>query len=202
MSIYLICADLNNCYYIFAVKRIQMSKNFIFPPIISNEKLEFEELSANNYHELVNIFENDTNPFIQEEYKSRDKAEKYYHAYQYFRNLSSNTNHRDWFIKLKKTGEYIGLINLYDLAFEGEYSKICSIGYATGEKYRGKGWTKDAVRTLIAYAFEELNLECVTASTLKENIISRSFLHSLGFSINMKDHDDDLDHKYFELRKS
>lgn len=171
--------------------------------IKSTLRLEFEELSAENYPMLEKIFREDSNAFIPEEYRKLEKIENYYNAYKYFNNLSSQTANYDWFFKLKSTGEYIGLLNLYDLMFnkESEYHKICSIGFATGERYRRKGLTKEAVQALIDYTFTQLNLECITASTENENIASCSLLQSLGFKINTKDHNDDLKHKYFELRK-
>jgi len=181
-----------------------MDNKISFSNIESTGKLEFEELSAENYHQLVLLFEQDSNPFIQEEYKNLSQVKDYYNAYQCFRNLSSKTSNCDWFFKLRRTGEYLGLLNLYDLDFdpESKYHKMCSIGYAIGEKHRQKGLTKEAVNALINYTFSELNLECITASTVNNNIASISFLQSIGFTINTIDHKDDLENKYFELRKS
>jgi RimJ/RimL family protein N-acetyltransferase len=181
-----------------------MNIKHIFLNIKSTKRLEFEELSKENYHQLVNLFQEDSNPFIQEEYRSLKSAEAYYNGYNYFRTLSPKVSNCDWFFKLKSTGEYVGLLNLYDLIFnkESEYHKICSIGFATGEKYRRKGLTKEAVHALIDYAFTELKLDCVTASTSNDNIASRLFLKRVGFTMNIEDHNDDLNHKYFELRKS
>lgn len=181
-----------------------MNNKINYPNITSTNRLEFEELSSENYHQLVQLFEKDSSIFIQEEYKNLTQAKDYYHAYQCFRNLSPKAGNCDWFFKLKSTGEYLGLINLYDLTFdqESEYYKICSIGYATGKKYRRQGLTKEAVKALIGYAFSYLKLECITASTVNDNLASCSFLQSLGFEINTKDHNDDLKNKYFELRKS
>ncbi|MGK0365432.1 MAG: RimJ/RimL family protein N-acetyltransferase [Saprospiraceae bacterium] len=168
------------------------------------EHLTFEPLSKKNYKNLYFLFKDDFDPFVQKEYKNIESAEKYFNSYSYFRDASPQTTVRDWFFKLKSTGEYIGLLNLYDLTFdaESEYHKMCSIGYATGEKYRRKGLTKEAMKALVRYIFAELNLECITASTTNENIASRAFLGSLGFSMNTKDHNDNLENKYFELWKS
>jgi len=153
-----------------------MDNKISFSNIESTGKLEFEELSAENYHQLVLLFEQDSNPFIQEEYKNLSQVKDYYK----------------------------GLLNLYDLDFdpESKYHKMCSIGYAIGEKHRQKGLTKEAVNALTNYTFSELNLECITASTVNNNIASISFLQSIGFTINTIDHKDDLENKYFELRKS
>lgn len=170
----------------------------------STQNLSFEPLSQDNWQELYHLFKEDENSFVLQEYKNKDTVKNYYHSYLYFRNATPKTTVHDWLIKLKNTGEYVGLLNLYDIIFDQDspYYKMCSIGYVTAEKFRGKGFTKEAVQTLIDYAFTTQNLECITAMTANENVASRGLLQSLGFKINTKDHNDDLKNKYFELKKS
>ena len=169
----------------------------------STHNLSFEALSQDNWQELYHLFKEDENSFVAQEYKNKDTVKNYYHSYLYFRNATPKVTVHDWLFKLKNTGEYAGLLNLYDIIFDqnSPYYKMCSIGYATAEKFRGKGLTKEAVQALIDYAFTT-HLECITATTANENTSSRRLLQSLGFSINTKDHKDDLENKYFELRKS
>lgn len=181
-----------------------MHKKLTFLNIEPTERLEFEELSAGNFLQLVTVFQEDSNLFIQEGYKNAESARKYYEGYNYFRHHSSQTSNCDWLFKLKSTGAYVGLLNLYDLNFDknSNYHKMCSIGYATGEKYRRKGLTKEAVLALIKYTFTELNLESIMASTMNDNIASRLFLQSISFSANTKDYENNIKNKYFELKKS
>lgn len=56
-----------------------------------------------------------------------------------------------------------------------------TLGYWVGEPFRRRGYTLDAVRTLLDFAFEELHLHRVEASCLPENAASQGLLEQAGF---------------------
>lgn len=55
------------------------------------------------------------------------------------------------------------------------------IGYSIDEKFQGKGYMKEALDLFLKYAFEELGLHRVEASTLVDNIKSQKVLERCGF---------------------
>lgn len=56
-----------------------------------------------------------------------------------------------------------------------------SVGYWIGEPYAGKGYATAAVRALVRYAFDKLNLHRLEAACLPTNDSSRRVLEKSGF---------------------
>ena len=59
--------------------------------------------------------------------------------------------------------------------------KSAFVGYSIDENEQGKGYMKEALGLTIKYAFEDIGLHRVEASTLVENIKSQRVLKSCGF---------------------
>lgn len=59
--------------------------------------------------------------------------------------------------------------------------KNAFIGYSMDEKEQGKGYMKEAVKLVVAYAFEELELHRIEATTLIDNEKSQRVLRNCGF---------------------
>jgi [ribosomal protein S5]-alanine N-acetyltransferase len=78
-----------------------------------------------------------------------------------------------------KDNEFIGRIRLYNIVY-GVF-KSGFIGYSIDEAYQGKGYMKEAVNLVAEYAFQDLNLHRIEASTLVENRKSQSVLKGCGF---------------------
>lgn len=68
------------------------------------------------------------------------------------------------------------LIPQYDV-----YRINAEIGYWIGEPYWGKGYATEAVRLLIKFAFEELDLLRIYAKIYEYNIGSMKVLEKTGF---------------------
>lgn len=79
-----------------------------------------------------------------------------------------------------KDNKFIGRIRLYNIVY-GVF-KSGFIGYSIDEKFQGNGYTKEAVNLITEYAFEDLNLHRIEASTLLENKKSQGVLRGCGFS--------------------
>ena len=58
------------------------------------------------------------------------------------------------------------------------------IGYGIDSEYEGKGYTTEAVRALVAWAFEQPACQAVIAETNRENIASHRVLEKGGFQAN------------------
>ena len=56
------------------------------------------------------------------------------------------------------------------------------VGYSIDKEYQGKGYTKEALNTVCSYAFEEMGLHRLEASTLMENSRSQGVLKACGFN--------------------
>lgn len=57
-----------------------------------------------------------------------------------------------------------------------------SLGYWAGEVYAGKGYITAAVRAVVRYAFDDLDLHRVEAACQPDNLASRRVLEKAGFT--------------------
>jgi len=89
-----------------------------------------------------------------------------------------------WAIALKTSGKVIGQLRLYPDENRGQFSARNSaklINYALSEAYWGKGYMTEAVKRIVAYAFDEMHIELLTAWHVPYNIRSRRVLEKCGF---------------------
>ena len=75
--------------------------------------------------------------------------------------------------------ELIGKIRISNIVM-GVF-KNAFIGYSLDEKHQGKGYMKEAVKLVEEYAFEELELHRIEATTLIDNERSQKVLRNSGF---------------------
>lgn len=73
----------------------------------------------------------------------------------------------------------IGKLKLSNIVY-GVF-KSAFLGYSIDEMHQGRGYMKEAVNVLCTYAFEEMGLHRVEASTLLDNKKSQGVLKSCGF---------------------
>jgi ribosomal-protein-alanine N-acetyltransferase len=78
-----------------------------------------------------------------------------------------------WAIILKETGELIGMI---DLRLEAE----ANLGYVLSRRYWNRGLTTEAVRAVIAHAFQQPGIHRVWAVCAVENDASARVLQKAG----------------------
>ncbi|MEY2191942.1 GNAT family N-acetyltransferase [Neobacillus sp. BF23-41] len=79
----------------------------------------------------------------------------------------------------KNDGLLIGTINLFQVLRGSLQSAF--IGYFLDEKHNGKGYTTEAAKLLLKYAFNELKLHRIEAGVMPHNIGSIRVLEKSGF---------------------
>jgi ribosomal-protein-alanine N-acetyltransferase len=79
-----------------------------------------------------------------------------------------------------KDEKMIGRIRIYNIV-QGVF-KSAFIGYSMDEQYQGNGYMKEAVSLVVGYAYEDLGLHRIEATTLVDNEKSQRVLKSCGFS--------------------
>lgn len=82
-------------------------------------------------------------------------------------------------IFLQDSDALIGTINLFQVLRGSLQSAF--IGYFLHEEYNGKGYTTEAVKLLVNYAFEKLNLHRIEAGVMPHNVGSIRVLEKSGF---------------------
>lgn len=99
-------------------------------------------------------------------------------------------------LHLKNNPSILGTICLYN------YSEDCTeaeIGYEMLPDFHGKGLMSEAVKAILEYGFNTLNLHKIIAKTHPENKSSIKLLERFEFLLV---EDDSTDYKFFVLKKS
>ncbi len=95
---------------------------------------------------------------------------------------------KDWqqgrgyaFLVFKKDdSRLIGAVNLNNICRGA--AQYCSVGYWLSEEDQGQGYMAEALRLVITYAFDELDLHRINAGCLLHNKRSKNMLLKLGFA--------------------
>ena len=104
---------------------------------------------------------------ISESVASIEKSLTRYNEGKYYR----------WGIALKETDELIGLIDL--LGFDEE-KNTCSFAYMIAEEFWGKGYGTEALKTVLDFAFRQLNVAAVEADHFADNAASGIVMRKAG----------------------
>lgn len=79
---------------------------------------------------------------------------------------------------IEAEGEVIGTCGLHHV---DRRSRTCSFGISLGRDHLGKGYGRDAVRTLVGYAFRHLNMRKLWLSVYADNERAIRSYKSVGF---------------------
>lgn len=80
-----------------------------------------------------------------------------------------------------KPQDILGTCNFTQI-FRGAF-QACYLGYKLDQDYEGQGMMQEALRSAIAYVFEELNLHRIMAAFVPSNLRSQRLLEKLGFEL-------------------
>jgi ribosomal-protein-alanine N-acetyltransferase len=150
--------------------------------------MEFPELETNRL-KLVQVKEEHTQSFF--EIMSKDEVTKYYgmnslksiedasKIVESFQQTYESKRGIRWGIVLKETGDFVGTLGLNNLS---TWSKKSEIGFELHPSYWNKGITTEAVKEVLRYSFEDLELFRMGAVTYPQNEPSIQLLQRLGFS--------------------
>lgn len=83
-----------------------------------------------------------------------------------------------WAMELRDNGKMIGRCGLVDQSF---FHSRADISYAMNRNYWGEGLMSEAMKEVVRYSFETLELNRLGAGVLPENIASIRILEKLGF---------------------
>lgn len=161
-------------------------------------------LSESNYLEIYEMFKNDESEFVQKGYKDKTSLEEYLDYQLNYNRYSPKKCSCDWFYKLKDGGEYIGLLNMYELSREtfANNHKKCMIGFTTKKEFRRKYFTTEAVKSLIEHVFNAYDLEKVIANTNKTNEASKKLMEKIGFKDVTEDFYYAESYDFFEYKRA
>lgn len=89
-----------------------------------------------------------------------------------------------WAIELKDNKKVIGCVTIYPDNNRGKYNAKL-INYVLSDEYGGNGYMTETIKRIIKYAFEELNIDLLSAFYYSDNIRSKKVLEKCGFEYEM-----------------
>lgn len=95
-----------------------------------------------------------------------------------------------WAASLIDTGEFIGFIGLEEVYFQAHFTPAVEIGWRLAFNHWGKGYATEGAKAVLAYGFENLNLEEVVSFTAVQNMRSRRIMEKIGMHHDSKDNFD------------
>jgi len=84
----------------------------------------------------------------------------------------------NWAIEWKETGKVIGMIGYVDTLPDHNRAEV---GYSLTRSWHRKGITREALRAVLAFGFEQMALHTVAAVIDAENVASGRLLEQAGF---------------------
>ena len=84
----------------------------------------------------------------------------------------------NWGITIKGNSKIIGIIGHYRISQENHRAEI---GYMSFPEFNGKGYMSEAIKAVVAYGFEKMDLHSIEAIIDPENIASERVLQKNGF---------------------
>lgn len=84
----------------------------------------------------------------------------------------------NWAVTVKGSDKMIGLLGHYRIQPENHRAEI---GYMILPQYQGKGYVTEAIKAVMKYGFNQMNLHSIEAVIDPENIASERVLQKIGF---------------------
>ncbi|WP_420490623.1 GNAT family N-acetyltransferase [Neobacillus drentensis] len=116
---------------------------------------------------------------------SPTRSESYYSYERQLRTIQHGMESRkidraySFGIFLRETDELVGDIDLTGVLRDALQS--CYVGYSLDQAHNGKGYTTEAVKLVVDFGFNHLNLHRIVAGVMPTNIGSLRVLEKAGF---------------------
>lgn len=146
-------------------------------PILESKRLKFRSFKKSDAGCLYNMRSNaDVLAFMDtESHKSVNDSLMMIDAIQ---KSYAEKNGINWVVEEKLSGEMIGYIGFWRLMKEHLRAEI---GYALHPSFWGIGYMEEAMKTILTFGFEAMNLHSVEANINPKNERSEKVLRKAGF---------------------
>ena len=144
---------------------------------LETERLLLRRLTAADVNEMYLLR---SNPEIMK-YIPRPLAANTEEALEHIKTIDEKIESNEginWAITLKGNPKLIGIIGHYRIQPENYRAEI---GYMLLPDYHGKGITTEAIKRVVQYGFEEMQLHSIEAIIAPENYASEKVLQKNGF---------------------
>lgn len=145
---------------------------------LETERLTLESIRLEDakilYEEIFNDFEY-YKFYFQLPYKT---FEDFFRTIQKYQEYYEEGNHFIWGIRLKNNKKIIGIVLLHG---KDKLNNSCKIGYIISKQEQNKGYITEAIKSVISFCFEVLEIHRIEANVLPNNLKSIKILEKIGF---------------------
>jgi [ribosomal protein S5]-alanine N-acetyltransferase len=148
-------------------------------PTLKSPRLQLRQLRSGDIAELFAIF-SDTQTM---RYWSHKPFTELAEAEAYLRNIDAgrvNGTHLTWGIALREDDKVIGTTTLFSLNLKHRRAEI---GYALASNWWKRGFGSEALRSVLAHAFDTLGYLRIEADIDPRNTASCGLVEKLGFRL-------------------
>ena len=148
-----------------------MAKKRNEAPLIETKRLVLRRKKYDDFSYMMKMFNDDKVREFVGGHPPRDE-----------RSIKGMIRHRtetQWAVTLKDTGEYLGEIEIVNIA--DDY--LGEIGYMLLQEHWGKGFANESVAAMIEYAQNVLNLKRLYATIDNKHDRSKKLVEKLGFEL-------------------
>lgn len=144
---------------------------------LETERLLLRRVAASDVTEIRELRGNpETMKFIPRPLVTNDEE-----ALEHFKMIDEKIENNlgiNWAITLKGNTKLIGIIGHYRIQPENHR---CEIGYMILPQYNGQGIVTEAIKPVLEYGFDALNMHSIEAVIDPENVASERVLQKNGF---------------------
>jgi [ribosomal protein S5]-alanine N-acetyltransferase len=147
-------------------------------PSLETVRLLLREIKDEDTEVLYDYFSQDvvTQYFGMNTFTQLDEAKM---LIQRFRETSEQNRGYRWGIVLKETNTFIGTIGFHTYI---PTHKRAEVGYELHPTYWNKGYMTEALKAVLTFCFEKLNLQRIGAIVFQENMPSNTILQKMQFT--------------------
>ncbi len=161
--------------------------NFKPFPILKTERLVLRQLSENDSTAIFLLrSDEEVNKFLD-----RPKAQSLDEAAAFINKINKAIERNEsvyWAISLQNSAELIGSICLWNFSND---PLTAELGYELIPNFQGQGIMNEAIKAVLQYAFEIIELKTIVAYTYKDNKNSIKLLEKNGFKWEIDKIDED-----------
>lgn len=154
-----------------------MKADFTVFPGLETERLVLRKLTL---HDANDMFEMRSNPDMID--FTDGKLDEYLDDTIKFIDIINNGIKKNkwvnWALVYKENNRLIGTINIWNLNHEENKAEI---GYGIVPKYQGKGLMMEALKAVVNYGLNDMNLEILEVWTERRNLKSIKLVEKFGF---------------------
>ncbi len=143
--------------------------------VIAGSKVTLSKFAVSDAVEIFNLIDSNREHLSQYE---EETAGKYPTLKKVVESLVRPNNRRHRYAIRDEAGGYVGTINLET---HQNNSHIAEVGYYLGFEHQGHGYMVDAVNTLTAHAFNDMDIRLMYGLVHPDNIGSQKVLERAGY---------------------